>query len=73
MPWLSLSWLLCVLASQYGDSPNAEHVLARAYIAFKTVEQVTTFSAEYDGHMFRDKQGECIDVGQRWYKTYQKL
>lgn len=36
---------------------NRESVPSRAYISFKTVEQVAVFSQQYDGHMFRDKQG----------------
>lgn len=31
---------------------------SRAYIAFKNVELLTQFSRDYDGHVFRDKQGQ---------------
>ena len=36
---------------------NKESIPSRAYIAFKTQEQVALFSREYDGHIFRDKNG----------------
>ena len=38
--------------------PGKESVPSRAYIVFKSAEQVATFSREYDGHLFRDKQGQ---------------
>ncbi|KAG8856281.1 hypothetical protein FRB91_000970 [Serendipita sp. 411] len=31
--------------------------MSRAYIAFKTPEELATFSQNYDGHIFKDKQG----------------
>ncbi|EJU05580.1 hypothetical protein DACRYDRAFT_104067 [Dacryopinax primogenitus] len=34
-----------------------ENVPSRAYIMFKTPEQVAQFSSAYNGHAFRDKQG----------------
>ncbi|KAJ7625291.1 Smg-4/UPF3 family-domain-containing protein [Mycena polygramma] len=34
---------------------NKENIPSRAYIAFKTEEQLAQFSREYDGHLFRDK------------------
>ncbi|KZT56986.1 hypothetical protein CALCODRAFT_470248 [Calocera cornea HHB12733] len=34
-----------------------ENVPSRAYIMFKTPEQVAQFSGGYNGHVFRDKQG----------------
>jgi len=37
--------------------PEKPNVSSRAYIVFKTIEQVSRFSREYDGHIFRDKQG----------------
>ncbi|KAF8311294.1 hypothetical protein DL93DRAFT_2169168 [Clavulina sp. PMI_390] len=37
--------------------PEKPNVTSRAYIAFKSPEQVVRFSKEYDGHLFRDKQG----------------
>ncbi|KAF9551714.1 hypothetical protein CPC08DRAFT_699055 [Agrocybe pediades] len=36
---------------------NKENIPSRAYIAFKTEEQVHLFSQGYDGHVFRDKTG----------------
>lgn len=39
---------------------NKENVPSRAYIAFKTEEQLALFSREYDGHLFRDKSGITI-------------
>ncbi|KAG8961649.1 hypothetical protein FRC03_005106 [Tulasnella sp. 419] len=36
---------------------NQEVVPSRAYVAFRTAEQLVSFSRAYDGHMFRDKQG----------------
>ena len=38
-----------------------EEVPARAYIQFKNLEHVATFSREFDGHVFRDKQGIYSD------------
>jgi len=38
-------------------SPNKENRAARAYIAFKNAEYLANFSRDYDGHIFRDKQG----------------
>jgi hypothetical protein len=37
---------------------NKENISSRAYIAFKTQEQVSVFGREYDGHVFQDKSGE---------------
>ncbi|EPQ51819.1 hypothetical protein GLOTRDRAFT_123003 [Gloeophyllum trabeum ATCC 11539] len=36
---------------------NKENIPARAYIAFRSEEQLAVFSREYDGHVFRDKAG----------------
>lgn len=36
---------------------SAASIFSRAYIAFKTPEELATFSQNYDGHAFRDKQG----------------
>ncbi|KAL5478385.1 hypothetical protein ACEPAI_2569 [Sanghuangporus weigelae] len=36
---------------------NKENMPSRAYIAFRTVEQLAAFSQAYDGHIFRDKTG----------------
>lgn len=40
--------------------PGKESVPSRAYIVFKNAEQVAVFSREYDGHLFRDKQGQWL-------------
>lgn len=36
---------------------NKENIPSRAYIAFKTEEQLALFGREYDGHLFKDKAG----------------
>ena len=36
---------------------NKENISSRAYIAFKLEDQLSVFSREYDGHLFRDKAG----------------
>ncbi|KAG7095634.1 hypothetical protein E1B28_006357 [Marasmius oreades] len=36
---------------------NKENVPSRAYVAFKTEEQLASFHRDYDGHLFRDKSG----------------
>ena len=44
---------------------NKEDIPSRAYIAFKSEEQLSLFSREYDGHVFRDKTGlahSCIHL-----------
>lgn len=38
-------------------SLNKENIPSRAYIAFKDEAQLALFSREYDGHLFRDKEG----------------
>ncbi|KAJ7784277.1 Smg-4/UPF3 family-domain-containing protein [Mycena metata] len=51
---------------------NKENVSSRAYIAFKTEEQLAQFSRDYDGHLFRDKAGnESYAVVE--YAPYQKV
>lgn len=39
---------------------NKENIPSRAYIAFRTVENVAAFSQAYDGHIFRDKAGGSL-------------
>ena len=39
---------------------NKENIPSRAYVLFKHEEQLAAFSREYDGHVFRDKQGMWI-------------
>ena len=41
-------------------SANKENIPSRAYVAFKTKEQLELFSREYDGHVFRDKTGAIL-------------
>ena len=41
----------------YDSRLNKENIPSRAYIAFKDEEILATFSREYDGHLFRDKNG----------------
>jgi len=45
-----------------GDLPrlNKENIPSRAYIAFRTEEQLAQFGREYDGHLFRDKAGRLV-------------
>ncbi|KAJ7367272.1 Smg-4/UPF3 family-domain-containing protein [Mycena albidolilacea] len=51
---------------------NKENISSRAYIAFKTEEQLAQFSREYDGHLFRDKAGnESYAVVE--FAPYQKI
>jgi hypothetical protein len=38
-------------------SLNKENIPSRAYIAFKSEEELALFSQGYDGHLFRDKAG----------------
>ncbi|KAF7348333.1 Regulator of nonsense transcripts UPF3 [Mycena sanguinolenta] len=52
--------------------PNKENVPSRAYIAFKTEEQLAQFGREYDGHLYRDKAGnESYAVVE--FAPYQKV
>ncbi|KAF9520557.1 hypothetical protein BS47DRAFT_642025 [Hydnum rufescens UP504] len=51
---------------------DKESVPSRAYLGFKSPEQVAQFSREYDGHLFRDKQGnESLAVVE--FAPFQKL
>jgi regulator of nonsense transcripts 3 len=43
--------------SEISRSSNKENISSRAYIGFKSQEQVATFGREYDGHAFKDKSG----------------
>ena len=36
---------------------NKENIPSRAYIAFRDEQILASFSQEYDGHVFRDKNG----------------
>lgn len=48
---------LLLLIYDHSDRLNKEDIPTRAYIQFKSLEQIAAFSKEYDGHVFRDKQG----------------
>ncbi|TBU43702.1 Smg-4/UPF3 family-domain-containing protein [Dichomitus squalens] len=51
---------------------NKENIPSRAYIAFRDEEILTTFSREYDGHLFRDKNGnESIAIVE--FAPFQKV
>ncbi|TRM66901.1 Smg-4/UPF3 family-domain-containing protein [Schizophyllum amplum] len=52
--------------------PDKENVPSRAYIVFKTVEQVAAFGREYDGHLFRDKAGNEFQAVVE-FAPYQKV
>ena len=41
---------------------NKENVSSRAYIAFKSEEQLAQFSQGYDSHLFRDKAGSSVQI-----------
>ncbi|EJD05305.1 uncharacterized protein FOMMEDRAFT_165771 [Fomitiporia mediterranea MF3/22] len=58
-PWVtdeSVSWRT-FYSGKVRKKYNKENTPSRAYIAFKTAEQLATFSQAYDGHIFRDKSG----------------
>jgi len=46
-----------------GGRLNKETIPSRAYLAFKTEEQLALFSRSFDGHIFRDKAGTCRPRG----------
>ncbi|KAF9448098.1 hypothetical protein P691DRAFT_801340 [Macrolepiota fuliginosa MF-IS2] len=51
---------------------NKENIPSRAYIVFKTPEQLSIFGREYDGHKFVDKAGnESYAIVE--YAPYQKI
>ncbi|KAJ7274267.1 Smg-4/UPF3 family-domain-containing protein [Mycena rebaudengoi] len=56
---------------------NKENIPSRAYIVFKTEEQLAQFSHEYDGHLFRDKAGGCLAGNESYavveFAPYQKV
>ncbi|KAG6827469.1 hypothetical protein H0H93_015596, partial [Arthromyces matolae] len=53
----SVSWK-CYYPGKARKRLGKENIPSRAYIAFRTEEQLTLFGREYDGHLFRDKAGE---------------
>ncbi|KAF8583443.1 hypothetical protein K439DRAFT_1661244 [Ramaria rubella] len=58
-PWVSdetASWKV-FYQGKLRKKLNKENIPSRAYVLFKNEEHLATFSREYDGHLFRDKQG----------------
>ncbi|KAK7683827.1 hypothetical protein QCA50_013203 [Cerrena zonata] len=58
-PWVkdeTVTWKV-YYQGKFRKRLNKENIPSRAYIAFKNEELLTTFSREYDGHLFRDKAG----------------
>ncbi|GLB39800.1 putative smg-4/UPF3 family protein [Lyophyllum shimeji] len=51
---------------------NKENIPSRAYIAFKNEEILSQFGREYDGHLFRDKQGNEYQAVVE-FAPYQKI
>jgi regulator of nonsense transcripts 3 len=45
---------------------NKENIPSRAYVAFKSEEQLALFGRMYDGHTFRDKNGMNIFLSERY-------
>lgn len=41
------------------DSTNQFRVFSRAYVQMRSAEGVADFARDYDGHMFRSKDGEA--------------
>lgn len=56
--WAPLLLCFMCLSRWHSNRLNKDDIAARAYIQFKNLEQIAIFSKEYDGHVFRDKQGE---------------
>ncbi|KAF8624683.1 hypothetical protein AX17_007014 [Amanita inopinata Kibby_2008] len=52
----TVSWKV-FYPGKYKKKLNKENIPSRAYIAFKNEDILSQFSREYDGHVFRDKQG----------------
>ncbi|KAK1228110.1 hypothetical protein PQX77_008881 [Marasmius sp. AFHP31] len=51
---------------------NKENISSRAYVAFKSEEQLAPFHRGYDGHIFRDKSGNESQAVVE-YAPYQKV
>ncbi|QRW27346.1 Smg-4/UPF3 family protein [Rhizoctonia solani] len=67
----SSSWKLYV-PGKLRTKLNRENTPSRAYVEFVTPEAVVAFSRDYNGHVFRDKQGnESAAVVE--YAPYQKV
>ncbi|KAL1672203.1 Smg-4/UPF3 family-domain-containing protein [Schizophyllum commune] len=73
-PWVSeetVSWRT-YWPGKMRSRPDKENVPSRAYIVFKTDEQVAVFGKEYDGHLFRDKAGNEFQAVVE-FAPYQKV
>ncbi|EUC62084.1 Smg-4/UPF3 family protein [Rhizoctonia solani AG-3 Rhs1AP] len=67
----SSSWKLYV-PGKLRTKLNRENTPSRAYVEFTTPEAVVVFNRDYNGHVFRDKQGnESVVVVE--YAPYQKV
>ncbi|KAH7340713.1 Smg-4/UPF3 family-domain-containing protein [Rhizoctonia solani] len=67
----SSSWKLYI-PGKLRTKLNRENTPSRAYVEFTTPEAVITFNRDYNGHVFRDKQGnESAAVVE--YAPYQKV
>ncbi|CAE6521032.1 unnamed protein product [Rhizoctonia solani] len=67
----SSSWKLYV-PGKLRTKLNRENAPSRAYVEFVTPEAVIAFNRDYNGHVFRDKQGnESVAVIE--YAPYQKV
>ncbi|KAH8829185.1 Smg-4/UPF3 family-domain-containing protein [Flagelloscypha sp. PMI_526] len=73
-PWVSddtITWKI-FYPGKVHKRPNKEDVPSRANIAFKSEELLTSFSRDYDGHLFRDSAGnESYAVVE--FAPYQKI
>ncbi|KAJ4490387.1 Smg-4/UPF3 family-domain-containing protein [Lentinula aciculospora] len=52
----TVSWKL-YYPGKFRSRLNKENVPSRAYVVFRSEEQLALFSKEYDGHLFKDKAG----------------
>ncbi|KAG8727601.1 hypothetical protein FRC12_022376, partial [Ceratobasidium sp. 428] len=67
----TVSWKLYV-KGKLRTKLNKENTPSRAYVEFKTSEAVIAFNQDYNGHLFRDKQGnESTAVVE--YAPFQKV
>ncbi|KAG9126299.1 hypothetical protein FRC07_004037 [Ceratobasidium sp. 392] len=67
----TVSWKLYI-KGKLRTKLNKENVPSRAYVEFLTPEAVIAFNQDYNGHLFRDKQGnESTAVVE--YAPYQKV
>ncbi|CED84589.1 Nonsense-mediated decay protein Upf3 [Phaffia rhodozyma] len=73
-PWVNeqtVSWKF-YRKGKLAKSVNKETVHSRAYVLFKSTPSLVTFHREYDGHLFRDKQGNESNAVVE-YAVYQKV